>query len=107
MAQKNCEIRDYYITREKYQRILNNIISRAPIECGVQTLVYMLVDEIVNIKYPEQQIKLLVADLRKGKKQLFGGYGGIIDLCLVDGEFMYREENQTGFEEMKKSVKVV
>lgn len=73
---------------ETYERILNNIITKAPLECGVQTLVFMLLDEIISKKY-EKKVSLLVADLRKGEKKIFGGNGGVVDLCVVDEKFTY------------------
>lgn len=90
-----------------YQRILNNIITQAPLECGVQTLVYMLLDEIINQKYGNQ-VRVLVADLRD-KNCVFGGSGGNVDLCIVNDKFKFisnakREDqrvNQLGCVEVK------
>ena len=58
----------------------------------------MLLDEIIHNKYKqennennEDKVSVLVADLRKGKEPLFGGDGGVVDLCVVNN-FKYVKE---------------
>jgi len=91
----------YYITKENYQRILNNVINQAPMECGVQALVFTFLDEIINKKYVKDDVKVLLADLRN-KKSIFGGRGGVVDLCIVDNEFVYTGIPEEGNEEHNK-----
>lgn len=39
-----------YMNILEYERKLNNVITMAPLECGVQTLVYQLLDDLVTSK---------------------------------------------------------
>lgn len=73
---------------KKYERILNNIVHQAPLECGVQALVYMLLDEVISQQYTDGEIRVIVADLRNNAS-VFGGKGGVPDLCIVDKEFIF------------------
>ena len=90
----------------KYNRILNNINKYAPLECGVQALVFMLLDEVAEEKYKGK--KVLVAVLRDNEG-VFGGIGGVPDLCVVNTKFEYIstpmkevEINDAGMEKSKR-----
>lgn len=74
---------------KEYQKIYQNIKEKAPIESGVQTLVYMFLYEIIkNIDY-----QLIVID-RMGKKTPFVTTVGISDLAIVSDSFSFSEENK-------------
>ena len=74
---------------EKYQRLLANIITKAPLELGVQSIAFELLDEIIYERYGED-IVVLLADLRnQGRNGIFGGAGDVVDLCVVNNIFQY------------------
>lgn len=86
---------------KKYQRILNNIAIQAPLECGVQTLVFMLLDEIIYEKYGDE-LRVLVADLRDNNS-VFGGVGGVLDICIVNKHFKYVDKKGTELNNQKEN----
>lgn len=75
-----------------YERILNNIITQAPLECGVQTLVFMLLDEVIYNTYGNE-VKVLVADLRD-KECIYAGATSVPDLCIVKKDFKYVKKGE-------------
>lgn len=74
---------------KEYQKIYQNIKEKAPIESGVQTLVYMFLFEIIK----DTDYQLIVID-RMGKKTQFVTTTGISDLAIVSDEFRFAEENK-------------
>lgn len=89
-----------------YQRKLNNIITMAPQECGVQTLVYMFLDEIIE----NQGLVLLEVDLF-GQDTVFARqrYGteekGVPDMCIVEKTFKYPGKIENNINKEKKKRK--
>lgn len=79
---------DIRMDSQTYKRILNNVIEYAPLECGVQTLVHMLLDEIIYLQYKEKVVAV-VADLRNKRSIFSSENGGVIDLCIVEEDFRY------------------
>lgn len=77
------------MNKERYEDIVNSIIKQAPMECGVQSLVYMMLYDIIREKYKDNEVGIIVADLRN-KLSIFGGAGGVVDLCVVSKEFKYK-----------------
>lgn len=73
----------------RYKDIVNKIIKQAPMECGVQSLVYMMLYDIIREKYKDNEVSIIIADLRN-KLSIFGGAGGVVDLCVVSKEFEYK-----------------
>lgn len=74
---------------KEYQKIYQNIKEKAPIESGVQTLVYMFLFEIIK----DTDYQLIVID-RMGKKTQFVTITGISDLAIVSDEFRFSEEHK-------------
>ena len=74
---------------KEYQKIYQNIREKAPIESGVQTLVYMFLFEIIK----DTNYQLIVID-RMGKKTQFVTTTGISDLAIVSDEFRFAEEHK-------------
>lgn len=63
---------------EKYEKIINNIKKYAPIESGVQTLIYMFLDDLFdNFDYD-----LTVIDNMQKKSQ-YNTYTGISDIAVL------------------------
>ncbi|MEE1101303.1 MAG: hypothetical protein U0K86_07460 [Agathobacter sp.] len=86
---------------KKYERILNNIVTMAPLECGIQALVFMLLDEIIYNEHGDA-ISILVADLRDNNC-IFGGTGGVLDLCIVNKDFKFVKEGGENFIAQKQN----
>lgn len=66
------------MTKEKYKNILNRIINYAPIESGIQTLVYMFLDDL----FENSDYDLLVID-RMQKKSQYETYSGVSDIAVI------------------------
>ena len=74
-----------------YQKIYQNINEKAPIESGVQTLVYMFLYEIMKHTY----FQLIVID-RLNKKTQFVTPVGISDGAVVSDDFKFSENSKDG-----------
>ena len=74
---------------KEYQKIYQNIKGKAPIESGVQTLVYMFLYEIMK----DTDYQLVVID-RMSKKTQFVTSVGISDLAIVSDDFRFSEEHK-------------
>lgn len=74
---------------KEYQKLYQNIKEKAPLESGVQTLVYMFLFGIIK----DTNYQLLVID-RMGKKTQFVTPTGISDLVIVSDEFRFSEEHK-------------
>ena len=71
----------------EYENKLNAVISMAPLECGVQSLIYKLLDETIH----SEDVKLLDVS-NFGIKSIFGSLErGTPDLCVVQSDFKYVE----------------
>lgn len=73
----------------QYENKINDIISMSPIESGVQILVYMLLDDIVENK----GYSLLVID-KLQQKCRFNTITGISDLAIVTKDFKYHDSEK-------------
>lgn len=93
--------RNMFMDYNNYQRILRNVIKCAPLECGVQTLVFMLLDEVIYDRYGED-LRVLVADLRDNNS-VFGGIGGVLDICIVNKHFEYVDKKGTELSDHKRN----
>lgn len=81
-----------------YERKLNDIIEKAPMECGVQALVYNFLHELTD----HNKLTIICSDLR-WNDSIYGGEGGVPDLLVVSDEFKYMERlKQNATEEEKK-----
>ena len=74
---------------KEYQKIYQNIKEKAPLESGVQTLVYMFLFEIIK----DTDYQLIVID-RMRKNTQFVTTTGISDLAIVSDEFRFAEEGK-------------
>lgn len=74
---------------KEYQKIYQNIKEKAPIESGVQTLVYMFLYEIMK----DTDYQLIVID-HMDKKTQFVTSAGISDLAIVLDNFRFSEEHK-------------
>lgn len=74
---------------KEYQKIYQNIKEKAPLESGVQTLVYMFLFEIIK----DTDYQLIVID-RMRKNTQFVTTTGISDLAIVSDEFKFAEEGK-------------
>ena len=74
---------------KEYQKIYQNIKEKAPLESGVQTLVYMFLFEIIK----DTDYQLIVID-RMRKNTQFVTTTGISDLAIVSDEFRFAEESK-------------
>lgn len=72
----------------QYETTLNTIRRKAPLESGVQTLVYMFLYEM----FENAADDLVVID-RTQKKSRFTTYAGVSDLAVVSKDFDYHNEN--------------
>ena len=73
-----------------YARIIDSVKSRAPIESGIQALIYMLVLE----KLKDKKHDVVIID-KMQNHSIFMSYGGISDLAIVDNEFDYNTSDRT------------
>ena len=83
------------ITSSYYENQINKIISKAPIEAGVEILVYMLLDGIVSSK----GLSLVdVSSMSKDRAKPFGVEDAVPDMAVVSPDFDYvvsrSEKNQ-------------
>lgn len=69
---------------EKYEKKINDVILKAPIESGIQMIVYNLLDEIIC----KQGLSLLVVDKMQMTSR-FRSLGGVPDLAIVSNDFKY------------------
>ena len=79
-----------------YISALNSIEEKAPIESGVQALIYMLVFEILQKETFKKQKQLDIVIIDKMQNHsVFMSYGGISDIAIVDKGFSYNENDRT------------
>ena len=73
---------------EKYQRKINDVISKCPIEAGVEILVYNLLDECVD----EEIFSVVdINRICKGKDSRLTTEAGIPDIAVVSKDFRVAE----------------
>ena len=84
-----------------YNKILESVTKMAPIESGVQALVYMLILEVLKDNEHEQ-INAVIID-RMQNHSVFMSYGGISDIALVKNGFDY---TISGRDEIKLCIEV-
>lgn len=63
----------------QYEKMMNSIIKYAPIESGIQTLVYMFLYEI----FENVDFDILIID-RMQKKSQYNTYSGIPDIAIIN-----------------------
>lgn len=88
------------MNHKTYDRILKSIENKAPLESGVQALIYMLIFE--QLKDEDRNFDVVIID-KMQSHSVFMSYGGISDLAIVDDEFTY---NGTDREKIKMCIEV-
>lgn len=71
-----------------YQRKLNDIINKCPIEAGVEILAYNLLDSVIN---PDEFSVIDINSLRKNRDCRLTTLGGISDIAIVSNDFVYKK----------------
>ncbi len=83
-----------------YEKKINDIILKCPIEAGVEILVYNLLDSILTL----EELSLVdINRLRKNRDERLMTDAGIPDIAILSNDFMYNTEigEVYGFIEVK------
>ena len=98
---------------KKYEELLNRVMKKCPLESGVQTLVFMYLDELFEncTKYEpviiDRETKSKIITINKIKQTIescFNTKGGIPDIALVGKNFDYDESYTPQFKRTKDKV---
>lgn len=73
----------------EYQEKINNIIEKAPIEAGIEILVYNFLEEF--LKFNDEYVLVSINRMQKKSDSRFTTEGGISDLAIVSKDFKYNE----------------
>ncbi len=74
---------------KQYNQLLNNIQKQAPLESGVQALVYMLLVDV----FDNSDRNVLIID-NMSKKSQYLSLAGISDIAIVKKDFVYDAESR-------------
>lgn len=89
--------------KEFYQRKINDIITKCPIEAGVEILVYRLLDECID----DTQLSLVdINRIQTDMDERFVTDGGIPDIAVLSNDFVYKDTDKGicyGFVEVKST----
>lgn len=85
-----------------YERKINDIIMKCPIEAGVEILVYNLVDEFIN--YAELSL-VDINRIRKNSDERLTTDSGVPDIAILSDDFVFNTNlgKVWGFVEVKAS----
>ncbi|SES64805.1 hypothetical protein SAMN02910413_0277 [Pseudobutyrivibrio sp. C4] len=89
--------------KEFYQRKINDIITKCPIEAGVEILVYRLLDECID------DTKLSLVDINriwKNQDERLITDGGVPDIAVLSNDFVFKDTDKGkcyGFVEVKST----
>lgn len=83
-----------------YERKINDVIMKCPIEAGVEILVYNLVDEFINY---EDMALVDINRIRKNSDKRLTTDSGIPDIAILSNDFIFNTDlgNVFGFVEVK------
>ena len=83
-----------------YERKINDVIMKCPIEAGVEILVYNLVDEFINY---EEMALVDINRIRKNSDKRLTTDSGIPDIAILSNDFIFNTDlgNALGFVEVK------
>lgn len=89
-----------------YERKLNDVIMKCPIEAGVEILVYNVLDSILN---PDDFSLVDINNLQKGKDERLTTDSGISDIAVLSPDFEYKSKKGKvyGFIETKAPSKLL
>ena len=85
-----------------YERKLNDVILKCPIEAGVEILVYMLLDSLID----SENISLIdINRLHKKSDSRLTTKAGVSDIAVVSRDFRYNSDKGSvyGFVEVKSN----
>ena len=89
------------MNKDKYQRKINDIITKCPIEAGTEILVYNFLDELID----EKQYSLVdINRIWKNQDSRLITDAGIPDIAILSNDFLYKDEERGsvyGFVEVK------
>lgn len=83
-----------------YERKINDVIIKCPIESGIEIVVYNVLDSIIESK----NLSLVVIDsIKKGINEKLETDGGISDMAILSNDSIFKEKTGTtyGFVEVK------
>ena len=86
-----------------YQRKINDVITKCPIEAGVEILVYNLIDECINIK---DYALVDINRIWKNQDSRLSTEAGISDIAVLSSNFIFKKEDAGkvyGFIEVKSA----
>ena len=85
---------------KKYEELLNRVMKKCPLESGVQTTVFMFLDDLFEncTKYEP-----VIID-KMPKASCFNTVGGISDIALVGKNFDYKKSKEPNFKRTKDKV---
>lgn len=76
----------------KYEEMLNRVMKKCPLESGVQTLVFMYLDELFENCIGYEPV--IIDNLQKSKKSpRYRTLGGYTDIMVVNSDFEYNDLN--------------
>lgn len=81
-----------------YAKILNSVEKKAPLESGVQALIYMFILERIK----DKNLDVVIIDKMRNHS-VFMSYGGISDIAIVENEFNY---HGSGREKIRMCIEV-
>ena len=84
-----------------YQRKINDVISKCPIEAGIEILVYNLLDESIDIS---QYSLVDINRVWKDRDSRLSTEAGISDIAVLSPDFVFKKEDTGevyGFVEIK------
>ena len=74
----------------KYEEMLNRVMKKCPLESGVQTLVFMYLDELFENCIGYEPV--IIDNLQKSQKsQRYRTLGGYTDIMVVNSDFEYND----------------
>ncbi|WP_026668064.1 hypothetical protein [Butyrivibrio sp. AE2005] len=88
--------------KEFYQRNINNIITKCPIETGVEILVYRMLDECID----DTELSLVAIDsLKNDRDERLETEKGPPDIAVLSNDFVYKDTRGKcyGFIEVKST----
>lgn len=86
-----------------YQRKINDVITKCPIEAGIEILVYNLIDEYLDI---DNYALVDINRIWKNQDSRLSTEGGIPDIAVLSPNFIFKKEDSGkvyGFIEVKSA----
>lgn len=74
-----------------YERKINDVITKCPIEAGVEILAYNVFDSILS---PKEVTVVDINRVRKDRDKRVTTYGGVPDIIIVSNDFVFAKEDK-------------